>query len=303
MNFKKYIHIERFGTNEVEGIDVGVCEIQPKLDGSNASCWMYNGELYTGSRNRLLSLDNDNAGFCRYVTDNKEQYQTFLDEHPTKRLYMEWLVPSSLKTYRKDTWKKAWIFDIYDDEINQFIPFEIYKDWLEKLNFNIIYPLATFKNPTTDQLQRLVESNTFLIEDGKGAGEGIVIRNHEFRNRYGRICWAKIVRNEFKEMNKKSFGVPVLGEKSQVENDFAEKYVTEAFVDKTKAKIELLLKEEIGEIPRAKLIPRLLETVYYDLINEEIYHFIKDKRNPVINFKTLYQMIVYQTKQKAKDLF
>jgi len=37
--FKKYQHIERYGNEEVEGIDLGDCYIFPKIDGTQAIVW------------------------------------------------------------------------------------------------------------------------------------------------------------------------------------------------------------------------------------------------------------------------
>jgi hypothetical protein len=37
MSFKKYQHIERYGTDEVEGIDAGLCYVFYKIDGTNSS--------------------------------------------------------------------------------------------------------------------------------------------------------------------------------------------------------------------------------------------------------------------------
>ena len=37
MEFKKYQHIERLGTLEVEGIELGTCYVFPKIDGTNGS--------------------------------------------------------------------------------------------------------------------------------------------------------------------------------------------------------------------------------------------------------------------------
>ena len=39
MEFVKYPHLERFGNDEVQGIEFGECWIFPKLDGANASIW------------------------------------------------------------------------------------------------------------------------------------------------------------------------------------------------------------------------------------------------------------------------
>lgn len=51
--FKKYMHLERFGNDEVLGIELGECYVFPKLDGTNASLWVgEDGSVQAGSRNR-----------------------------------------------------------------------------------------------------------------------------------------------------------------------------------------------------------------------------------------------------------
>jgi hypothetical protein len=71
MEFKKYMHLERFGTSEVEGIEIGTTYVFPKLDGTNASVWFEDGKIKAGSRNRELSFDNDNAGFYKWSQQSK----------------------------------------------------------------------------------------------------------------------------------------------------------------------------------------------------------------------------------------
>ena len=92
MEFQKYQHIERLGTDEVEGILNGKVYVFSKLDGSNCGLFMDNsGNIRVNSRNRLLSIDNDNAGSCAYVLEN-DKYKNYLEKHPSHRLFGEWLV-------------------------------------------------------------------------------------------------------------------------------------------------------------------------------------------------------------------
>lgn len=68
--FIKYPHLERYGNEEVEGIEIGTTYVFPKLDGTNAQLWMdENGTVCGGSRNRVLSIHNDNAGFLSGVVN------------------------------------------------------------------------------------------------------------------------------------------------------------------------------------------------------------------------------------------
>lgn len=301
--FKKYQHIERFGTDEVEGIDIGPCTIFSKLDGTNSSVYYRNNELFAGSRNRELSLENDNAGFFRFILDNKDKFIPFFEENPTYRIFGEFLVPHTLKTYREDSWRKFWIFDIYDDELDQYIPYEIYSMKLERFELDFIPPLCYVNNPTEQQLQKIIEGNTFLIQDGAGVGEGIIIKNYGYQNKYGRTIWAKIVRNEFKEQNRKLFGIPELGNARQIEIEIAEKYITRTFIEKTRAKIEQIIQNENRPIQRKELIPRLLQTCFHELVLEETWNFVKEYKNPIIDFNKLNRFVIHFIKKRMPELF
>ncbi|HYD90307.1 MAG TPA: RNA ligase family protein [Flavobacterium sp.] len=181
--FIKYQHLERFGTTEVQNIELGECHIFPKIDGTNASVWLHEGEVQAGSRRRHLSIDDDNAGFCAWVLQ-QENIRSYLLENPTHRLYGEWLVPHSLKTYRNEAWRRFYVFDVainkHPDEILHesdspvnYLPYNDYKAGLEKHGIDYIPPICTITNASYDQLIKQLANNVFLIEDGKGAGEGI----------------------------------------------------------------------------------------------------------------------------------
>ena len=314
--FKEYQHIERFGRDEVMDIDIGVCFIFPKIDGTNSSVWRetYHPNitpiatpswniLKTGSRTRELSLTQDNAGFHKYVDDNSLPFHAIFDKHPTWRLYGEFLVPHSLKTYREDAWRKFYVFDVFDDELEEYIPYKIYQLELAEHGIDYIPPICVISDPSIEQLQREMENNTYLIQDGMGSGEGIVIKNYDYRNKWGRTTWAKLVRNEFKEKNAEAFGVREMDGKKIVEKEFAETYVTQEFVDKTRAKIETILREGGGPAERKALIPRLLETCFHDLVVEETWDFLKNKKNPTIDFKKLRAHVIHIVKLRARDLF
>ena len=196
MAFIKYQHIERLGTDEVEGIEFGECYVFFKIDGTNGTLWFEDGDIKAGSRNRELTLDNDNANFYNNIY-NDVRFRDYFAKYPNHRLYGEWLVPHSLKTYRDDSWKKFYIFDVVVDE--DYLNYEVYKQFLDEFEIDYIPPIAKVKNPTYDTLVRFLEkTGEFLVRDGSGLGEGIVIKNYDYTNKYGRKTWAKIVATEFK---------------------------------------------------------------------------------------------------------
>lgn len=287
MEHKKYQHIERFGTVETEGIDKGMCYVFPKIDGTNASLWWDNG-LQAGSRNRHLTLDNDNAGFFNWA-GNQNRFEYFFADYPNLRLYGEWLVPHTLKTYDESAWRNFYVFDVMSGE--EYLPYDEYKKLLDEYGIDYIPPICKIENPTYERLVNQLEKNSYLIEDGKGTGEGIVIKNYDYKNRFGRVIWAKIVRNDFKAKHAK---VPVTEIKGNnlIEEDIVNKFITKSLVEKEFAKIE----SENGW--SSKLIPRLLNTIYYCLVKEESWDFIKEFKNPTIDFKRLQ----YFTNSKVKEL-
>jgi hypothetical protein len=307
MEFKKYQHLERLGTAECEAIELGECYVFPKIDGSNGCLWLADGILQAGSRRRHLTLEEDNNGFFAWAQQQPNILE-FFKEHPTLRLYGEWLIPHSLKTYKESAWKNFYVFDVAidkmpieikhegDDEI-KYLHYEMYKPLLEKHSISYIHPISILRNGSYDQFIKQLGNNVFLIEDGKGCGEGIVIKNYDWHNKYGRQTWAKIVTSEFKEKHAKEMGAPTVEGKKLVEESIAKKFITTALIEKEHAKIA----SEDGW--SSKQIPRLLNTVYYSLIREESWEFIKEHKNPVINFKTLQHFVVSEIKTKKPELF
>lgn len=292
--FQKYLHLERYGNTEVEGIDKGECYVFPKLDGTNASVWVNEKDsIQAGSRNRQLMLENDNAGFYKYIQDN-QRIKNFFTNHPMFILYGEWLVPHTLKIYKEDAWGKFYVFDVYCKLHNQFVPFKSYKHLLKDYSIDYIPPLDVLIDPTYDQLQRLVEGNTYLIEEGNGIGEGIVIKNYNFINKFGRTTWAKLLSEQFSKTSKQEHKVT----SDLVEEKICNKYITPHLVNKTYNKI---VNETNGWSNKA--IPRLLNTVYYDLINEELWDIVKKFKNPTINFRTLNKCCNRKIKETKPELF
>lgn len=300
MEFKEYIHLERLGTTEVEGILDGECWVFPKIDGTNASVWFDGSKIRCGSRKRdltpkgLYDVASDNAGFRDWVlSKNQEKLRAMIEYFPNNRFYGEWLVPHSLKTYRDDAWRDFYVFDVQHNETGQFVEYEEYKTWLEDFGINYIPPIAKIKNPNEDDIYRLLDrSGEFLVKDGMGKGEGVVVKNYSFVNQYGRTTWAKLVTNEFKEKHSKEMGPPEIHSGLMVEEKIVQDFLTEEFIKKEKAKIETThggwSSSNIGE---------LLGRVWYEFIREETTNFLKVNKNPKINFKLLNTLVIKKTKE------
>ena len=300
--FIKYQHIEKFGTDETLNIDVGTCYLFPKIDGTNASVWIEDQVIKAGSRRRQLDLDNDNAGFYNWVL-KQENIKNFLVQYPHLRLFGEWLVPHSLKTYREDAWQNFYVFDVCQLTDNEskplkYLRYEDYKPLLDEFGIEYIPPIRIMNNGNYESFVKILEANNYLIKDGEGAGEGIVIKNYQYENKYGRQTWAKIVTSEFKEKHHKEMGAPIVDGKQLVEDEIIKNHCTEALITKTFDKIRT---ENDGF--NSRLIPQLLGRVWHDLITEEIWDAIKRLKNPTVNFRTLQYKTTMKIKETLPQLF
>ena len=334
MGYVSYTHVERLAHPNAEGLLMGECYVFPKLDGTNAVLWHPSdtGGIACGSRRRDLSKEgaDDNAGFRaamqeRWDSGALDEVFDFIGQDML--IYGEWLVPHSLKTYREEAWYQYYIFDVRHPET--FV-YQHYDDWgpqLRALGMNVLEPLAIIKNPTEEDITHVRDTaNTYLIEENEGLGEGVVVKNYAFRNHVGKQVWGKSVRNDFKEKALREHGSPEREGSFQVEKEIAEEYVTKAFVEKTRAKVENSTLEEAGlgwheesrpadaddherqrkrmlEEKRGQLIPRLLQTVYQELIIEETASFAKKFKDPTVSFKKLRAFTIAQVKKFAADLF
>lgn len=295
--FVKYQSLKRLGVTEVEGIQAGICYVFPKLDGTNASVWLdAEGNIKAGSRNRTLSIGSDNAGFNKWVLENEDRLRKYLDKFPHHRLYGEWLVPHSLKTYRDDAWRKFYIFDVVGNE-GEHIPYEVYSEELKQTDLDYLAPIAIIRNGRDEDFRACVDKNVFLIREGEGVGEGVVIKNYGWKNRFDEEIWAKVITNAFKEVHHKEMGAPEIGGISDEER-IVNEYVNQHLVDKTYAKIVTE-----GEGWQSRFIPQLLGRVFYDLVNEELWDILKKYKNPKIDFAFLQRLTTMKIKELRKDLF
>lgn len=316
--FRRYEHLERLGHSETQEIDHGVVHVFPKLDGTNVSAWVdANGAVRAGSRNRTLTVEHDNHGFCAWVQGDDPKaaaLRAMLLEHPNLVVYGEWLVPHTLKSYRDDAWRRFWIFDVFDHDSGRYLSHDDYAPMLA--GCDVVLPLCTIDNPSTAQLIAQCETNTYLVATGAGVGEGVVIKRYDWTNGNGGQTWAKLVRNEFKENNATLFGVANKSGAFQVEAAIAEKFCTPTLVGKTRAKViaDVANRYNIDLVsPNAQqlvehqyrriVIPQLLGRTWCDFITEESWSFVKDYGNPTIDFRRLHGFVVRRVKQCAADLF
>lgn len=288
MNYKSYQHIEKLGTSETDGILKGEVHLSYKIDGSNGCIFLKDDKtLGFGSRKRILSLENDNMGFMASFVTNEALYNKFLKvllEHPSYIIYGEWLVPVTIKRYDSCAWRNFYIFDVLDMDSNKYLSFKTYKKIFDDLDILYIPEIAVLNDPSEDDIKAYLDkTGDFLITSG--LGEGIVIKNYDYKNKFGRRTWAKILTEDFKK-NKKEFRdkkhiAKVVGD---IEFQIINTFLTSDHVSKEKHKIE-----ESYEGWSSKNIQELLNRVFDEFLRDNLQIILKKYKNPTIDFKKLKQ--------------
>jgi len=230
--------------------------------------------------------------------DDLETYQHLLQHLPEgARVFGEWLVPHSLKTYRDDSWRKFYVFDVKLED--RYMSFPEYEEVFKAIEFeDYIPPMRVLVNPREEDCHKVLEENNYLLKDGEGAGEGIVIKNYNFVNRHGRTNWAKIVTSDFKTKHRKEMGAPVTLCTSHVEEAIVDQFLTQDIIDKVHANIT-----SGNDGWNCKFIPQLLGIVFYDFVRECTWDYVKKFKNPKIDFKMLQKYVVLKTKETKPELF
>lgn len=298
MNFTKYQHIEKLGSVETEGILNGTCYLTYKIDGTNGSIWLGDdNELHFGSRNRELSLNKDNGNFMNLMTKNAdlcEELKLFLRKYPKHIIYGEWLVPVTIKRYKLEAQKKFYVFDIFDTETGKYVSYDDYSVMFDYIytNINYIPLIAKLENPTEEEVRKyLDQTGKFLITEG--LGEGIVIKNYQFVNKFGRTTWAKVLTEDFlktKQVHRQENRENKL--ENMVEYKISNLLTTE-HISKEKSK----LLENKGTEWSDKYIFELMNRVYFEFLHDNLDIILKKFHNPTINFSIVRKL----TDKKVKD--
>jgi hypothetical protein len=293
--FKPYLHVERLGKTEVDNILCGTVRLTAKLDGTNSSVWAdEDGRMRYGSRKREISVEDDNAGFAAWMNSEDSEAQLLVkacQANPHWIIYGEWGVSKvgAIKKYTEEAANKLWIFDIYNRETEEYLTWDELEAALamyDLLRYRVKL-LATLTNPTLDDIIKIANENTFLLEGTDTLGEGVVIRRDNYANCYGRYAVAKYVREDFRPGTPKVKRIIQAGE---VEQDFINRYLTQSELEKAKAKTALACGGEYTQ-GNGKFIGMFLNLLWKDSLEENIVDFCKRAKNPKIDLAALNGLV------------
>ena len=208
---KKYLDIERCKQKYAETFNVGeYIVIQGKIDGSNASIRYdeESGTLKAFSRRLELNADNTLNGFWDYVqTLNLDTFKEILGSRYI--VFGEWMGAKHAIKYPENVYGKFWMFDVWDTQTEQYLPYEETRSFYDKLiacgneenKFNFVPVFYIGKFESWEKTSELVGRTEVGAEP---TGEGIVIKRQNcLDSKSSRLpFYVKIVSEQFSEVHK-----------------------------------------------------------------------------------------------------
>ena len=208
---KKYLDIERCKQKYAETFNVGEnIVIQEKIDGSNASIRYdeESGTLKAFSRRLELNSENTLNGFWDYVQSlNTIAFKEVLGSRYI--VFGEWMGAKHAIKYPEDVYGKFWMFDVWDTQTEQYLPYEETRAFYGRLiacgnkgkKFNFVPVFYVGKFESWEKAMELVGKTEVGAEP---SGEGIVIKRQDcLDSKSSRLpFYVKIVSEQFSEVHK-----------------------------------------------------------------------------------------------------
>lgn len=262
---KKFMDIVRLGHKTTLGVlgENDNIVIQEKIDGANASFRRVGDELVAFSRNHQLTPENNLGGFYEFVQG--------LDIHIGEGLifFGEWTNPHKVKYPEHQ--KKFFLYDIYDIESGKYLHFDFVKAIGESLGLNLVPVFYEGKYESFEHLQSFVGKTALGGKLGDiETGEGIVVKNPDYVDRFGNQIFVKLVTDAFREVqSQKAPKNPVI-ELTQ-EQTFVNQTVTDARVEKFLHKFvdEGILDEHFGIEDMGLILRNMNPRITEDILKEE----------------------------------
>jgi len=293
----RYMHIERLGHADVEGLLDGEVIVQEKLDGANATVAIEpeTGRLVIASRNSAVSVAGDPPNGFRGLVEY------ILGHHGLQMLaavYIvrgEWLVPHSVKDYAPDTYKLFYVFDCQRYDTLEYVHPD---EWMKvaPLEFGCLSvpTVDRLLNPTAAQIAELSVGPSAL---GAPKREGVVAKRYGFVNRFGRTAWGKVVAADFLEKNKLHMGA---NKHDVPELRFVAETVTDAAVLKVIGKTSDLHGKQVD----VRAMEEVLGRLWCELAHEELVDWwMKYKAIDAMSLRLLKKLVYQRGRETALAYF
>ena len=271
---KRYVDIQRLKDKYAMAFKEGehiVC--QEKLDGSNGQILFdaETGTLKAFSRRNELNQNNTLQGFYDFV---QALDASIVSVALTSRyiLFGEWVVKHTIR-YPEDKMKQFYVFDVYDTETEQYMPWDFTKQIAEFIGLKTV-PL--FYDGPFISWEHIYSFVSKTEMGGEPTGEGVVIKSQDrLDNKFsGTPAYVKIVAKEFSEVHQSKSQKEIDPEKlakKQADEALAATIVTERRVEKAIQKFveDGIVPENWDEKDLGIIAKNLPRAIYNDCVKEE----------------------------------
>ncbi|MGL5765010.1 MAG: RNA ligase family protein [Sarcina sp.] len=267
---KRYTSIVRYGKSSTRGVikEGDIISITEKIDGSSVS-FTKDDDNFLGvtcfSRRQTLTPEDTLLGYYGWIRENVAPIKDRLN--PNYRYMGEWTLPRKVK-YKEEYTKQFFLFSIWDEETEQYLNDGIVRAEAFRLGLQTVEYFYYGEFISYEHISSFVgKSNITEIPD---TGEGIVVKNVNYRNKAGDQVFVKIVTEAFAEMQ--SQRLPKNPNIFDTETGIIRSVLTKPRVDKMMLNLVdegLLTREEFSLENMIKLIKLLMPRIKEDLYKEE----------------------------------
>ena len=143
------------------------CVVTEKIDGTNSSICIESGKIvYVGSRSRIITVDDDNFGFARWVSKNSEKLCSFLGDGVH---FGEWFGKGIQKRYNVN-YRKFALFNV-----GRWTKDAVLSTGINELDVVPTLYTGMFDTNKIDECLELLRKNGSYMVPGCMRPEGIII--------------------------------------------------------------------------------------------------------------------------------
>ena len=278
---KKYTEVVRYGKNGTQDVlqKGDYISITEKIDGANASfCLDDTTDLGVScySRNTPVTEGNTLRGFYDWVKLNIVPIKDKLN--PKYRYFGEWLVSHKV-VYKPEQYREFYMFSIWNEETQEYMSDEIVKSEAERLGIKTTTYFYEGEYISFEHIMSFVGKSDRTLEPN--TGEGVVVKNVNYKDKYGKQMFVKLVSEKFAEVQKQK-----LPKNPNVEDEhkgLISAIVTQARVNKIIYKLvdENILSETFSIEDMGVILKNLGSRVIQDIYKEE-YDLVKDIEEKIL---------------------
>jgi hypothetical protein len=174
--------------------------VEEKLDGSQFSFGVFNGELKVRSKGSQLYVEAPEKMFAAAVRTAQELAPLLVDGWTYRAEYLA-KTKHNVLSYSRIPQKHLAVFDINDGH-ETYLSYEVKAKECERIGLEVVPLIYKGKVSDLGQFRSFIDRDSFL---GGAKIEGVVVKNYQRFFTDGKAMFAKYVSEEFKEIHSAEF--------------------------------------------------------------------------------------------------